>query len=142
MATALVSDIYLCRYVSGLSFSSNTAGVPSISEPINFTYFGDTYSLAYDPLNPVFNLTCVSTGCAAETVNWTRDGVLVHYDDNHTLSQTVTNMSTYENVLTVKGNEPGEYRCCVGNTRGNDCSQEFMLEGKAFSNTKCNVCII
>ena len=60
------------------------------------------------------------------------------YDDNHILSQRVTNMSesTYENVLTVKGNEipeSGKYQCCVTNKRGSACSQVTNVEGKAFS---------
>ena len=109
----------------------NTAGIPFISQPIQYTVIDD-----FDPLNPVFNLTCISHNGPTTTVIWTRDGHRVPYDSNHVLSQTVTNMlyATYENVLTVKGSQPGRYQCCVSNVRGRACSQAFIFKGKAFSN--------
>ena len=117
------------NYVTGLSCFSDTAGKPRISDPIKLT--GVDLS---DPLNPVFSLICISHNGPPTTVTWTRDGQEVNYDDNHTLNRTVTDMfhSTYESVLTVKGSEPGRYQCCVANSRGRDCSQVYILEGKFF----------
>ena len=75
------------------------------------------FSLTADP--SVFTLTCVSTGGPATTVTWTRDGNNVSYDDNHVLTQTVTDQFnvTYSNVLTVTGSESGNYTCSVTNDR-------------------------
>ena len=104
-----------------------------IRDDIKFTEvdFSDQYI-------PVFNLTCTSHGGPATTVAWTRDVRPVSIDANHMLSQRVTNMShsTYKNVLTVTGCEPGRYQCCVGNARRSRvCSKVFIVEGKAFSST-------
>ena len=103
-------------------------GVPSISEPISFSQVE-----LFDPLNPVFTLTCVSTGGPATTVTWTRDGETVSYDDYHVLSQTVTDImgSTCSNVLTVTGREPGSYQCAVANDRGSASSQPLTVQGKS-----------
>lgn len=105
----------------------HTAGIPNIPKDITHTV-NDS-----DPLNPVFNLTCISTGGPAQTVTWRQDGRAVSYGDNHMPSQTVTDMSQsiYENVLTVKGNEPGEYQCCVRNVRRTVC-RSFTMKGNAF----------
>ena len=111
--------------VTGLSLFSNNAGEPFISHPIKRTIVDFS-----DPLNPVFNLTCISHNGPATIVTWKRDGSIIPYDDNHMLSQTVTNMLhiTYENVLTVKESEAGKYQCCVSNARGRHCSQVYILE--------------
>ena len=64
---------------------------------------------------PVFNLTCISTGGPATTVNWTRDGEVT----TGVRSQIVTNQkySTYNNTLTVTERLLGHYRCKVTNER-------------------------
>ena len=115
-----------------LSSPCNTAGVPFISRPITLTDVDISYHLS-----PVFDLTCVSHNGPATTVTWTRDQHTVFIDANHILSQRVTNMihGTYENVLTVKGSEPGRYQCCVANDRGRDCSLMFIMTGKVLFNT-------
>ena len=114
------------NYMTEMSLFSNTAGIPSITEPIKFSYV--------DQCAPVFNLTCISTGGLPITVTWTRDGVPLPYDYFHKRDQTMTNDAdfTYENVLTVKVNETGTYQCCVGNVGGIDC-QNLTLGGKVFS---------
>ena len=116
------------------------AGAPDIASPIQFS-LETTFKV--DP--PVFTLTCVSTVGPASTVNWTRDGIAVSYDDNHVLTQIVTDQLNivYSNVLTVIGREPGNYTCSVTNDRGNDSSQVVLVEGtyvhEYFRN--CRYCI-
>ena len=106
---------------------SHTAGVISSSVFITFSQ-----APPFDPLNPVFTLTCTSTGGPATTVTWTRDGATVSYDDDHVLTQTVTvaSTSTYITVLTVTGRELGSYQCTVANDRGSAYSQSLMVEGR------------
>ena len=85
-----------------------------ITDPLQFSL--QTTPTA-DP--PVFTLTCVSTSGPATTVTWTRDGTAVPYDFDHVHSQTVADQHSliYINVLTVTGNEPGNYLCSVTNVR-------------------------
>ena len=87
--------------------------VTSVMDSIQFNL---TSALTADP---VFTLTCVSTGGPATTVTWTRDIAAVSYDANHVLTQTVTDQLNivYNNVLTVTGREPGSYQCSVTNDR-------------------------
>ena len=120
-------------WISGLCFLiwtvplSHTAGVISSTGPITFSQADP-----FDPLNPVFTLTCTSTGGPATTVTWTRDGATVSYDDDHVLTQTVVGRAaiTYSNVLTVTGREPGSYQCTVVNVRGSGSSQSLMVQGE------------
>ena len=80
----------------------------------------------------MFTLTCTSTGGPATTVTWTRDGDTVSSDSNHVLEQFVTDQasSTYSNVLTVTGREPGNYQSTVANARGNATSQSLTIKGE------------
>lgn len=57
---------------------------------------------------------------------------IVSYDEDHMLNQTVIDEAkiTYNNVLTVTKNEPGNYQCNVTNTRGSASSQSLLVDGK------------
>ena len=112
--------------MTGLPLFFNTAGMCDVSDPIKLIDRDLT-----DPLNPVFKLICIVHNGPPTRVTWYRDGIKVPDDSNHTVTRTVTDMcrSIYEIILTVKGNEPGNYKCCVANARGGDCSQELPLEG-------------
>ena len=103
-----------------------SSGTPGIIDAIQFSLQSD-----FTAYLPVFTLTCISTGGPATTVTWTRDGATVSYDDSHTLMQTVTDQatSTYSNVLTVTGREPGNYQCTVANERGNSSSEMMTIHG-------------
>ena len=124
------------KIVIGLSHFSNTAGKLFISDPLKASFD------ITDPLNSIFTLTCLSYNGPPTTVTWTRQlrqngpRIAVPDDDDHRRSWNVTNILhiRYDNMLTVKGNEPGRYRCCASNIRGGDCSLDLILEGKTLSN--------
>ena len=104
----------------------HTAGISRISGLIRFSR-----TESFDPLHPVFDLTCVTTGGSPTNVTWTRDGAIVPYDDEHVLTQLVVNefTITYKNVLTVRRREPGDYTCTVSNIRGSHTSEKLQLKG-------------
>lgn len=118
--------------MTGLPFFPDTAGIPKVSDAIKLT----DVDLS-DPLNPMFSLLSLSLNGPPTKVRWYRNRQEVRYDVNHTLALVVTDMyhSEYEIMLTVKGNEPGGYQCCVENSRTprQVCSQVYYLEGKALS---------
>ena len=122
-----IPSVYIFGFqVRTLISSFLPLGVVSITQPLQF-------SLQSAPTadQPVFTLTCISTGGPATTVTWTRDRAPVFYDADHVLTQTVTDTlaSTYSSVLTVTGGEPGSYQCSITNARGSSFSQSLMVEG-------------
>ena len=69
---------------------------------------------------PEFTLTCQSRGGPVSEVEWTRNGVRVEEDSNHTASQIIVDTSAntvYNNTLRVRGRERGDYKCTVSNNR-------------------------
>ena len=80
-------------------------------------------------------LTCTSTGSAATTVTWMRDGQPLIIDGGtYQLTQTVTDRadSSYENVLTIMEElstvVEHHYSCLVSNINGN-ASEHLNLTG-------------
>ncbi len=70
-------------------------------------------------------ITCTSTGGPATSVTWTRDNTPLNVDGTtyqHSQIITDTNTSTYENRLTILGDD-GIYVCIVSNAVGNDASE-------------------
>jgi hypothetical protein len=68
---------------------------------------------------PVFTLTCTTTGGAATTVEWTRNGVGLSNEARYSITQTIvdTQHSSYEHCLTVTGRLLGAYSVSVSNSR-------------------------
>ena len=60
---------------------------------------------------PVFTLTCSTTGGPPTVVSWMRDSTTVLYGNSFVFSQTVTDFvdATYTNTLTITGRYPGQY---------------------------------
>ncbi len=80
-------------------------------------------------------ITCTSTGGPATSVTWTRDNTPLNVDGTtyqHSQIITDTATSTYENRLTIPGDDQdtyGIYVCIVSNAMGNDTS-EIEISGK------------
>jgi hypothetical protein len=68
---------------------------------------------------PVFTLTCTTTGGAATTVEWTRNGMRLSDEARYSITQTIvdTQRSSYEHRLTVTGRLLGAYSVSVSNSR-------------------------
>ena len=80
---------------------------------------------------PEFTLTCQSRGGPVTEVEWTRKGVRVKEDINHTTSQIIVDTSAntvYNNTLRVRGREPGVYNCNVTNMPSSKIAT-FTLRG-------------
>ena len=73
-----------------------------------------------------YKITCTSTGSPPTFVSWERNQVILtnsKSDEKYTFSKTVIDRatSTYDNVLTIKGNfaeAVGDYTCNISNSLG------------------------
>ena len=100
----------------------NTIGNIIISSDILFVVISDL-----DGPNPLFTLTCISTGGPATTVTWTRDSVPVTEGTETVLDDPVT--AQYTHTLTVTGRLPGLYTCTVANSKPSEASANFTVQG-------------
>jgi len=98
------------------------SGGPSIQGDIRFQLTSEV-----DAANPVFALTCTSTGGPATIVSWQRDGAVV---SGGTIELTDSVTTTYTSTLTVTGRKTGSYSCVVKNDRSSATSQMLLIQGE------------
>ena len=79
----------------------------------------------------IYTLTCTSTGSPPTTVTWMRNEVTLSAKEKYTSSQILINRqsSTYDNVLTIKGDAMGNYTCKISNSR-HETLAEKTINGK------------
>ena len=111
----------------------NPVGFITISDDMILTIISDL-----DGPNPLFTLTCTSTGGPATTVTWTRDSVPITKGNETVIDDPVT--AQYTHTLTVTERLPGVYICTVANSKPSEASANFTLQGiKLCSNFLTNV---
>ena len=111
----------ICSYKI-VHISTVCAGAPVVGSPV--------FSLLTDVTthSPHFTITCPSSTFPPLSTAWFRDGQSLAPDGQQfQVSQVLVDpaASGYDNVLSVSGNLPGQYRCVV---RNNVSSSEASLE--------------
>ena len=96
-----------------LQYSNPAAKLVNIS--MNFTLHTDLRAEV-----PEFTLSCRSYGGPATTVVWVvNQNIILFAEDNNETSQVIldtSQISVYDNRLTVRGRNAREYSCAVGNS--------------------------
>ena len=107
-------------------------GNVSIEDCILFYLHPESCS-ARDP-DPIFTLTCITTGGPASAVLWKRNGLGLANGSDYSMTQTIVNSSeaTYKNSLRVSKRWLGNYSISVCNSRSaQPVTSHYNVTGKS-----------
>ena len=89
--------------------------------------------------NPLFTLTCISTGGPATTVTWIRDSELVTQGAKTVLANSSTSRYIHSLIVTTEG----DYSCSVTNTKPSSATASLTVKGIIIiANYSYTLCLI